>query len=55
MLKQNVVAGQAYRDAMSRFAGAVHVVTTDGHLGVVTTEVHLADLDIRRPMGMVVW
>ncbi|BCH25525.1 4-hydroxyphenylacetate 3-monooxygenase [Mesorhizobium sp. L-8-10] len=33
MLKQNVVAGQAYRDAMSRFAGAVHVVTTDGPAG----------------------
>lgn len=30
MLKKNVVEGQAYRDAMSRFAGAVHVVTTDG-------------------------
>ena len=27
------VASQAYRDAMSRFAGAVHVVTTDGPAG----------------------
>lgn len=33
MLKKNVVEGQAYRDAMSRFAGAVHVVTTDGPAG----------------------
>lgn len=28
--KKNDVEPQAYRDAMARFAGAVHVVTTDG-------------------------
>lgn len=33
MLKQNVVEPHAYREAMSRFAGAVHVVTTDGPYG----------------------
>jgi cob(II)yrinic acid a,c-diamide reductase len=33
VLKKNVVEGKAYRDAMSRFAGAVHVVTTDGPAG----------------------
>lgn len=30
MLKKNDIEGAAYRDAMSRFAGAVHIVTTDG-------------------------
>ncbi|WP_173932267.1 flavin reductase [Chelativorans sp. Marseille-P2723] len=33
MLKTNDVAPQDYRDAMARFAGAVHVVTTDGSHG----------------------
>lgn len=33
MLKKNDIEGAAYRDAMSRFAGAVHVVTTDGPAG----------------------
>lgn len=33
MLKKFEVGPQAYRDAMSRFAGAVHVVTTDGVAG----------------------
>ena len=33
MLKKIVIEPQAYRDAMSRFAGAVHVVTTDGPAG----------------------
>lgn len=33
MLKKHVVEPQDYRDAMSRFAGAVHVVTTDGPAG----------------------
>ena len=33
MLKKNDVEPQAYRDAMARFAGAVHVVTTDGAAG----------------------
>ncbi|HET9536879.1 MAG TPA: flavin reductase [Mesorhizobium sp.] len=33
MLKKNDVGPQAYRDAMARFAGAVHVVTTDGPAG----------------------
>ncbi len=30
MLKKYEVGPQTYRDAMARFAGAVHVVTTDG-------------------------
>ena len=30
MLKKFDIEPQSYRDAMSRFAGAVHVVTTDG-------------------------
>lgn len=33
MLKTNEIAPQHYRDAMARFAGAVHVVTTDGPAG----------------------
>ena len=33
MLKKNEIEPQAYRDAMARFAGAVHVVTTDGPAG----------------------
>ena len=33
MLKKNDVEPQAYRDAMAHFAGAVHVVTTDGAAG----------------------
>ncbi|TKT76985.1 flavin reductase [Aquamicrobium sp. LC103] len=33
MLKQNAVEPRLYREAMSRFAGAVHVVTTDGQAG----------------------
>lgn len=33
MLKKNDVGPQTYRDAMARFAGAVHVVTTDGPAG----------------------
>lgn len=33
MLKTNEIGPQAYRDAMAHFAGAVHVVTTDGPLG----------------------
>lgn len=33
MLKKYEVGPQAYRDAMSRFAGAVHVITTDGEAG----------------------
>ncbi|WP_159586582.1 flavin reductase [Chelativorans xinjiangense] len=33
MLKTNDIAPQHYRDAMARFAGAVHVVTTDGPAG----------------------
>jgi len=33
VLKKNDIEGAAYRDAMSRFAGAVHVVTTDGPAG----------------------
>ncbi|WP_309086548.1 flavin reductase [Chelativorans sp.] len=33
MLKTNDVAPQEYRDAMARFAGAVHVITTDGQAG----------------------
>ncbi|SFT81246.1 flavin reductase [Mesorhizobium sp. YR577] len=33
MLKKNDIEPQAYRDAMSHFAGAVHVVTTDGAAG----------------------
>ena len=34
MLKKTDVEPQAYRDAMARFAGAVHVVTTDGPAGL---------------------
>jgi cob(II)yrinic acid a,c-diamide reductase len=33
VLKKNEVGPQTYRDAMARFAGAVHVVTTDGEAG----------------------
>ena len=33
MLKKHEVEPLHYRDAMSRFAGAVHVVTTDGPAG----------------------
>lgn len=33
VLKKNDVEPQAYRDAMSHFAGHVHVVTTDGPAG----------------------
>jgi cob(II)yrinic acid a,c-diamide reductase len=33
VLKKNEVGPQAYRDAMARFAGAVHVITTDGVAG----------------------
>ena len=33
MLKPNEIGPQAYRDAMARFAGAVHVITTDGAAG----------------------
>ncbi|MFI0847229.1 flavin reductase family protein [Mesorhizobium sp. IMUNJ 23232] len=34
MLKKSDVEPQTYRDAMARFAGAVHVVTTDGEAGL---------------------
>jgi cob(II)yrinic acid a,c-diamide reductase len=34
VLKKSDVEPQAYRDAMARFAGAVHVVTTDGEGGL---------------------
>ncbi|UUP19253.1 flavin reductase [Nitratireductor thuwali] len=34
MLKTNEIAPQDYRDAMARFAGAVHIVTTDGAAGL---------------------
>lgn len=33
VLKKTGIEGEAYRDAMSRFAGAVHIVTTDGPAG----------------------
>jgi cob(II)yrinic acid a,c-diamide reductase len=33
VLKKNDVGPQTYRDAMARFAGAVHVVTTEGTAG----------------------
>lgn len=33
MLLKNAVEPRLYREAMSRFAGAVHVVTTDGPFG----------------------
>jgi cob(II)yrinic acid a,c-diamide reductase len=33
VLKKNEIEGEAYRDAMSHFAGAVHVVATDGPAG----------------------
>lgn len=33
MLKKNEVGPQTYRDAMARFAGAVHVITSDGEAG----------------------
>jgi cob(II)yrinic acid a,c-diamide reductase len=33
VLKINDIGPQAYRDAMARFAGAVHVITTDGAAG----------------------
>lgn len=33
MLKTNEVGPQLYRDAMAQFAGAVHVITTDGKAG----------------------
>ncbi len=34
MLKKNDIGPQAYRDAMAKFAGHVHVVTTDGPGGL---------------------
>jgi cob(II)yrinic acid a,c-diamide reductase len=33
VLKTNEIGPQHYRDAMARFAGAVHIVTTDGRAG----------------------
>lgn len=33
MLKKHEIEPQNYRDAMSRFAGAVHIITTDGVAG----------------------
>jgi streptogramin lyase len=36
-------------------AAARRLVTINDALSQVTTQVHLADFDIRRPMGMVVW
>lgn len=33
VLKKNDIGPQAYRDAMSQFAGHVHIVTTDGPAG----------------------
>jgi cob(II)yrinic acid a,c-diamide reductase len=33
VLKKNEVGPQTYRDAMARFAGAVHVITSDGVAG----------------------
>jgi cob(II)yrinic acid a,c-diamide reductase len=33
VLKKNEIGPQTYRDAMARFAGAVHIVTTDGPAG----------------------
>jgi cob(II)yrinic acid a,c-diamide reductase len=33
VLKKNDMGPQAYRDAMARFAGAVHIITTDGVAG----------------------
>src|SRR5262245_15982029 len=33
LLKMNDIGPQAYRDAMARFAGAVHIITTDGIAG----------------------
>lgn len=33
MLKTNEISSQHYRDAMAHFAGAVHIVTTDGAAG----------------------
>lgn len=34
MLKKNDIGPQAYRDAMAKFAGHVHIVTTDGPGGL---------------------
>jgi cob(II)yrinic acid a,c-diamide reductase len=34
VLKKSDVEPQAYRDAMAKFAGAVHIVTTDGPGGL---------------------
>ena len=42
MLKKNDIGPQAYRDAMSRFAGHVHVMTTDGIAGKRGTTVTAA-------------
>ena len=33
MLKQPEIQPQDYRDAMAKFAGAVHVITSDGPAG----------------------
>ncbi|MBX3596404.1 MAG: flavin reductase [Rhizobiaceae bacterium] len=33
MLKRYEIGPQAYRDAMSQFAGAVHIITTNGSAG----------------------
>lgn len=39
MLKKYEIGPQAYRDAMSHFAGAVHVITTDGPGGLRGTTI----------------
>ena len=36
-------------------SAARRLVTVNDTLSQITTQVHLADLDVRRPMGMVVW
>ncbi len=39
MLKNSDLDPQAYRDAMARFAGAVHVITSEGEAGLRGTTV----------------
>ena len=43
MLKKNDIGPQAYRDAMSHFAGHVHVATTDGPGGPTFRTTPLVD------------
>lgn len=54
MLKKTEIDSQLYRDAMARFAGAVHVVTTDGPAGRRgTTVIAACSVSDKPPMILV--